>query len=38
MDDEEMDELFGLVKVGTAVTIIGTTDPERSVLGGLRKR
>ena len=36
MDDKVMDELFGLVVVGTPVTIVGTLDTESSIFKAIR--
>jgi L,D-peptidoglycan transpeptidase YkuD (ErfK/YbiS/YcfS/YnhG family) len=37
MDNEKMDELFGLVGIGTPVTIVGTNETENYVIRTLRK-
>ena len=37
MDNDKIDELFGLVSVGTAVTIVGTNEMENYVIRALRK-
>jgi lipoprotein-anchoring transpeptidase ErfK/SrfK len=37
MDNDKIDELFGLVSVGTAVTIVGTNETENYVIRALRK-
>jgi L,D-peptidoglycan transpeptidase YkuD (ErfK/YbiS/YcfS/YnhG family) len=36
LDNEKMDELYGLVAVGTPVTIIGTLEIENYVIKGIR--
>jgi L,D-peptidoglycan transpeptidase YkuD (ErfK/YbiS/YcfS/YnhG family) len=37
IDNDKMDELFGLVSVGTPVTIVGTNETENYVIRTLRK-
>jgi murein L,D-transpeptidase YafK len=37
MDNDKLDELFSLVSVGTAVTIVGTNEMENYVIRALRK-
>ncbi|MEN6311494.1 MAG: L,D-transpeptidase, partial [Acidobacteriota bacterium] len=37
MDNGQMDELYGLVSIGTAVTIVGTNTTENYVIRTLRK-
>jgi len=37
LDDEEMDELFKLIPLGTQVTIVGTTDPNNKIIAILKK-
>lgn len=37
MDNDQMDELYGLVSIGTAVTIVGTNTTENYVIRTLRK-
>lgn len=37
LDDDEMDELYGLASVGTPVTIIGTAETDSPVMKAIRK-
>lgn len=37
LDDQEMEELFQLIPVGTPVTIVGTTDPNNKIIAILKK-
>lgn len=37
LDDEKIDELFEMIKVGCPVTIVGTLDPDSSLIRILRK-
>lgn len=38
LDNDKMDELYALVRVGTPVTIIGTAEPENFVIKAIRER
>ncbi len=38
LDNDKMDELFALVRVGTPVTIIGTMEPENFVIKAIREQ
>jgi len=38
LDNDRMDELYALVRVGTPVTIIGTMEPENFVIKAIRER
>jgi L,D-peptidoglycan transpeptidase YkuD (ErfK/YbiS/YcfS/YnhG family) len=37
LDDDEMEELYKMIPVGTQVTIVGTTDPNNKIIAILKK-
>jgi hypothetical protein len=36
MDDKVMDQLFGMVSIGTPVTIVGTLDTDSPIVKAVR--